>query len=102
MSLINVDLDILDKARQEIDDFLEYEKNQTNMTNIVVEEIGYCWKGVDYTQFKSKWEEITNDSSIYHRTQREFQSMSSYLSRCYTDYTTMQSDLKNIAMGING
>ena len=102
MSKIEVDLDILNNTKIEIDNFLKYEKDETDKANTIVEDMGQYYKGDDYNAFKESWNDITNDSSIYYRTQTALQSMSSYLNKCYTEYTTMQSDLKNIATGING
>ncbi len=99
--VINVDLDILNSTRQKVDDFLAYEKQETNKTKTTVENIEEYWKGQDYETFKTKWEDITDDSSVYHTTQRAFESFSSYLNKCYTDYKKMQDELKNLSTQIN-
>ena len=102
MSKIDVDLDEIYAAQQAVYNYIEYQKNETNTSSVKVEEMGASWKGTDYDRFKNKWTQLTNDSSIASKTQRELDSFSEYLTRCFNEYDKMQYDLKNISAGLNG
>ena len=102
MSKIDVDLEEIYAAQQAVYNYIEYQKQQTNATTTKVEEMGTDWKETDYERIKKKWTQMTNDSSIASKTQRELDSFSTYLTRCFNEYDKMQYDLKNIAAGLNG
>ena len=101
MSIIDVDLDELYIAQQAVFNYMEIQKTKTNQTAVKIEEMGSSWRGTDYIRLQNKWTQLTNDSSVASRTNKELESFNTYLIRCYNEYDKMQNDLKNIALGLN-
>ena len=99
MSILKIDLDLLNSTKDAINTSLEALRGKDTEIQTVAQNMSSNWQGKDYDEFINKVEGLkeANSNSASAKVEEELECFGKYLERCYNEYQKAQNDLKDLA-----
>ena len=88
---IRVDHGKLESTASEIEQYVKVLKRKMQSAESEVNTLSASWLGTDATQFKAKWDTVTNKESAYGQTVKQLESYAQYLRYAAKKYKEAQT-----------
>lgn len=96
--IIKVDHSKFENAANAIDTYIrQYRNRMNNIDDAINGKLASAWKGEDYTQFRSEWEELSAKEAISEKMITALQNYSDSLHAASKHYLQAQTDAINRA-----
>lgn len=97
MGYIDVDHSKFETAAKAIETYVEKHKSNMNLANQQVGILSAMWQGKDFTEFKHKWNQVTEGSSTSHKMTKALENYADFLRYAGNQYKEAQSKAVNRA-----
>lgn len=94
---IKVDHSKLESTASQIEQYVQTLKRKMKNADGEINTLSSTWQGKDATQFRSKWNAVTNQDSVYANTVKQLESYAQFLRYAAKKYKEAQTKAINSA-----
>ncbi|MBQ1821537.1 MAG: WXG100 family type VII secretion target [Clostridia bacterium] len=94
---IKVDHSKLESTASQIEQYVQTLKRKMKNADGEINTLSSTWQGKDATQFRSKWNAVTNQDSVYANTVKQLESYAQFLRYAAQKYKEAQTKAINSA-----
>ena len=94
---VKVDHSKLESTATEIEQYITVLKGKMDAAQNEVRVLSSSWQGSDASQFRTKWNTVTDQNSIYAQTVKQLESYAQYLRYAAKKYKEAQTNAVNAA-----
>ena len=97
---IKVDHSKFDKAASAIDTYNATLRTKMGSANQTMSGLFSTWKGIDSTAYKTKWDALDENGSVYYKMRKSLESYAKFLRAAGNKYKTAQANAVNRAKSL--